>query len=72
MFIVLINDRLLRCKYTNFSCLQMECRYFFLFNHQAVDIFARNEKLLNVLISSIDRFFRSISRISVIRLFAWG
>ena len=55
MFIVLINDRLLRCKYTNFSCLQMECRYFFLFNHQAVDIFARNEKLLNVLISSIDR-----------------
>ena len=31
MFIVLINDRLLRCKYTNFSCLQMECRYFFFF-----------------------------------------
>lgn len=41
-------------KYTYFSCLQMEWGYFFPFNHQAVDIFPQNEKLLNVLMSLID------------------
>ena len=62
MFIVLINDRLLRCNILIFHAYKWNADIFFLFNHQAVDIFARNEKLLNVLISSIDRFFRSISR----------
>jgi len=32
----------------------MEWGYFFPFNHQAVDIFPQNEKLLNVLMSLID------------------
>ena len=38
-----------------FHAYKWNADIFFLFNHQAVDIFARNEKLLNVLISSIDR-----------------
>ena len=62
MFIVLINDRLIDVdKYTNFSCLQMECRYFnFLMVNQSgvSDIpFAKHEKLLNVLISINRSFF---------------
>ena len=38
-----------------FHAYKWNADIFFLFNHQEVDIFAQNEKLLNVLISSIDR-----------------
>ena len=76
MFIVLINDRLMILTHLIifhfwqidycvaniliFHAYKWNADIFFLFNHQEVDIFAKNEKLLNVLISSIDRFFRSI------------